>query len=198
MADLVELDGRALHELAETVALIEPGQWRLSTPCDLWTVRDLLEHIVAVNRKYERIPGGDPWLPGVEDVDLGDDPARAYRDTIRPFLDAWRRPGVLETPTRTQAGQEVPAELALRAHLRETLVHGWDLAVSIGRSAPFDDAVVQAYLQGVVQACLQGVAQVPAIRPDGVGYADAIPVDEDAPPIVRLAAFYGRDVSTWS
>jgi len=189
MTDLVELDGRALHELAETVALIEPEQWGLPTPCEQWNVRDLLEHIVAVNRKYQRIPGGDPWLPGVEGVDLGDEPSRTYRETIRPFLTAWRGPGVLDRPTQTQGDQTVPAELALRAHLRETLVHGWDLAVAIGRPAPFDDAVVQA--------CLQSVAGTPAIRPEGVGYADAVPVGEDAAPIVQLAAFFGRDVNSW-
>src|SRR5512144_850139 len=107
MTDVVELDGRALHELAETVALIEPDQWERPTPCDLWTVRDLLEHVVAVNRKYERIPAGDPWLPGVEDVDLGDDPGRTYRETLRPFLAAWRPDGVLERPVRTQGDQVV-------------------------------------------------------------------------------------------
>src|ERR1700712_4700322 len=91
----LELTGRALHELAETVALIEPDQWESSTPCDLWTVRQLLEHIVAVNRKYEHIPAGDPWLPGLKDVDLGDDPARTYRSTIAPFLTGWELFGVL-------------------------------------------------------------------------------------------------------
>ena len=190
MTDVVDLDGRALHELAETVALIEPAQWDRPTPCDLWTVRDLLEHVVAVNRKYARIPAGAPWLPGAEDVDLGDDPARTYRETLRPFLAAWRPDGVLERPVRTQGDQVVAAELPLRAHLRETLVHGWDLAVAIGRPAPFDDEVVEA--------CLQSVAGTPAIRPDGLGYANAVPVAGDAAPIVRLAAFFGRDVAAWS
>jgi uncharacterized protein (TIGR03086 family) len=143
-----------------------------------------------VNRKYQRIPAGDPWLPGVEDVDLGDDPSRTYRETIRPFLAAWREPGVLDRPTRTQGDQTVTAELVLRTHLCETLFHGWDLAVAIGRPAPFDDAVVQA--------CLQSVAGTAAIRPAGVGYADAVPVGEDAAPIVRLAAFFGRDVNSWT
>ena len=174
MSELVEIDGRALHELAETVALIEPDQWDRPTPCQDWNVRELLEHLVAVNRKYEQIPAGQPWLPGLKDVDLGQDAARTYRETIRPFLNAWQQPGVLEQLTLTQGGRQVPAELPLRAHLREIVVHGWDLAVAVGRPAPFDESVVQA--------CLESVRLTPEIRPDGVGYADAVPVADDVSP----------------
>jgi uncharacterized protein (TIGR03086 family) len=186
----VELTGRALHELAETVALIEPGQWESPTPCDLWTVRELLEHIVAVNRKYEHIPSGDPWLPGLKAVDLGDDPARTYRSTIAPFLTAWGLSGVLNQTILTQGDRRVPAEVVLLAHLRETLVHGWDLAVSIGRAAPFDDAVVEA--------CLQSVARTPEVHPSGISYAGTVTAPAGSSPIGQLAAFYGRDVTLWA
>ncbi len=190
MSEIVEVDGRALHELAETVALIEPGQWESPTPCTAWNVRELLEHIVAVNRKYAQIPAGQPWLPGVLDVDLGDDPARTYRETIGPFLTAWRAPDLLDRPTLTEGGRHVPAEMPLRAHLRETVVHGWDLAVAVGRPAPFDETVVRA--------CLDSVTGTPSIRPDGVGYANAVTLPEGAAPLLRLVAFYGRDVTAWS
>lgn len=190
MSDLVTVAGRALDQLGTTVALIEPGQWELPTPCGLWNVRDLLEHIVAVNRKYEQIPAGQPWIPGLEDVDLGDRPSLTYRETIAPFLAAWGAPGVLEQPTKTQGGLVVPAELPLRAQLRETLVHGWDLAVAIGRPAPFDETVVQA--------CLRSVADTPEIHPSSAGYSETVPIADDAPSIIRLVAFYGRDVAAWS
>ncbi len=125
----------------------------------------------------------------MEDVELGDDPGRTYRATIRPFLEAWQQPGALERTVRTMDEQSVPAEVPLRAHWREILVHGWDLATAIGRSAPFDDAGVEA--------CLQSITGTPAIRPSGIGYANAVPAPDHAPPIVRLAAFYGRDITAW-
>jgi len=189
MTDVVELADRALNELSQTVAQVGPRQWDRPTPCELWTVRDLLAHIVAVNRKYERIPAGGSWLPGLEPVDLGDDPAGTYRETVPAFLAAWRRPAVLSREVLTQGGRSVGAEVVLRAHLRETLVHGWDLAVSIDRPAPFDNAVVRTGLESVLNT--------PAIRPDGVGYADAVPIADDAPPLDRMAALCGRDVATW-
>ena len=153
------MTGRVLNRLTETVVLIGPEQWGAPTPCGLWNVSDLLKHIVAVNRKYEQIPAGHPWLPGLDDVDLGADPARTYRETIDPFLLAWGAPGVLTRPTTTQGGLTVPAELPLRAHLREILVHGWDLAVSLGRPVPFDEPTALAGLRTV--------ARTPAIHPDG-------------------------------
>jgi uncharacterized protein (TIGR03086 family) len=189
--DIVEIDGRALHGLEKLVAGVTPQQRAAATPCTEWTVEDLLVHIVAVNRKYAGVGRGDPWEPGATDIDRGDDPVSAYSETIAPLLEAWRRPGALQRTLDLPVGER-PAELALWVHLREILVHGWDLAVSTGQRSPFDD--------DVVEACLASTRDMgtPATRPAGVGFADAVPAPQDAEPIVRLAAFFGRDVSAWS
>ncbi|MGH3902256.1 MAG: TIGR03086 family metal-binding protein [Pseudonocardiaceae bacterium] len=163
-----------------------------ATPCTQWTVRDLLAYIAAVNRKYTGIALGDPWELGVPVVDLKNDPARAYHDTIRPLLEAWKQPGALQRELELPVGRK-SAELALWVHLRETLVHGWDLAAATKQWASFDDEVVEASL-----AHAQQLDPVPAARPAGLGFAGAVDAPASAEPIIRLAAFFGRDVSTWS
>ncbi len=190
--DIVELDGRALGGLETIVAGVKADQYGAPTPCTEWTVKDLCMHIVAVNRKYTEIARGHPWEPGAPDVDLGDELTRAYHDTIEPLLNAWQQPGVLHRPLDSPAGRK-PAELALWVHLRETLVHGWDLAAATRQPACFDDEVVKASL-----AHAQQLDPEQAARPTGLGFADAVDTPAGAEPIVRLAAFFGRDVFGWS
>lgn len=187
-----EFDGHALRGLEKIITGVRADQLDAATPCTEWTVRDLLAHIVAVNRKYTGIALGDPWLPGVPVVDLGDDPARTYHDTISPLLQAWQQPGALQLELELPVGRR-SAELAVRVHLRETLVHGWDLAAATRQRACFDDEVVEAGLTHARQ-----LEPAPAVRPAGLGFADAVDTPAGAEPIIRLAAFFGRDVSTWS
>ena len=185
------MDGRALRDLERVVTGVTPDQYGAATPCGEWTVKDLLGHIVGVNTKYAGVGRGDPLEAGVPDVDLGVDPAAAYRVTIDPLLEAWRQPGVLRRTLELPPGPR-PAELALWIHLREVLVHGWDLAVSTGQRAPFEPEVADA--------CLSRIQEMgtPPTRPPGVGFADAVPAPDGASPIVRLAAFFGRDITRWT
>jgi uncharacterized protein (TIGR03086 family) len=184
-----ELDGRALRGLEKIINGVRVDQLDSATPCTEWTVKDLLVHIVAVNRKYTGIARGDPWEPGVPLVDLGDGATQAYHGTISPLLEAWQQPGALQRELELPVGRR-SAELALWVHLRETLVHGWDLAAATRQRAFFDDEVVEASL-----AHAQQLNPAPAARPAGLGFADA---PTGAEPITRLAAFFGRDVSAWS
>jgi uncharacterized protein (TIGR03086 family) len=186
-----DLDSHALRDLGKIITGVRVDALATATPCTEWTVRDLLVHIVAVNKKYTGIALGDPWEPEVPVVDLGDDPARAYHDTINPLLEAWQQPGALQRELELPIGRR-PAELALWVHLRETLVHGWDLAVATKQRAFFDDEVVEASL-----AHAQQLDPAPAARPAGRGFADTVDAPASAEPIIRLAAFFGRDVFTW-
>jgi uncharacterized protein (TIGR03086 family) len=187
-----QLSGHALRGVEKIIAGVRPDQLDAATPCTQWTVRDLLVHVVAVNRKYTGIAHGDPWEPGIPIVDLGDDPARAYHDTINPLLQAWQQPGALHRELALPIGPR-PAELALWVHLRETLVHGWDLAAATKQQTPFDDEVVKASL-----AHAQQLDPAPTARPTGLGFANAVDAPRAAKPIIRLAAFFGRDVSAWT
>lgn len=187
-----ELTGHALHGLEKIITGVQADQLDAATPCTQWTVRDLLTHTVAVNTKYTGIALGDPWEPGVPVVDLGNDPARAYHDTIEPLLAAWKQPGALQRQLDSPAGRK-PAELALWIHLRETLVHGWDLAAATRQRACFDNKMVQASL-----AHAQQLDPAPAARPAGLGFANAVDTPTGAQPITQLAAFFGRDVSAWN
>jgi uncharacterized protein (TIGR03083 family) len=50
MDNAQEMLGRALDGLDQRVRAVGEDQWALVTPCDEWTVRDLVNHVVWVQR----------------------------------------------------------------------------------------------------------------------------------------------------
>lgn len=133
---------------------------------------------------------GRDWSRGAPEIALDDDPAAMYRRTIDAMLKAWEQPGVLQRETPLPVGRG-PAEGALYLHLGETLVHGWDLAMATGQRPAFDDHVVEASLN-------QYRSWLPAQRPPGSPFSDAMVLGEDAALLDRLAGYLGRDVKAWS
>ncbi len=195
--DVIELDRRAGARVAELIAGIPTDAWERDTPCEGWTVRLLVTHLVAGNVKYTGIARGDDFAPGAPEVALGDDAAETYRRTLAEMLEAWGEPGALDREIGLPRGQRGRAEVALWLHLAETLGHGWDVAVATDQNAGFDDDVVAASLD----ECRR---RMPAERGEGSPFADAtrIAVFADAEPVEgslidELAAYLGRDVGAW-
>ena len=181
--DVIEYDERSGARVTEMVARITEDAWASATPCEGWSVRDLVTHLVAGNVKYGEIAAGGDFQPGAPDVSIGEDPAATYRETLERMLAAWRVPGALDREIGLPRGRG-RAETAAWIHLAETLGHGWDLATATGHPAGFDDEIVAACLA----ECRH---RMPAERPPTSPFADAVAV-EGGPLIDELAAYLGR------
>jgi uncharacterized protein (TIGR03086 family) len=82
---------------------------------------------------------------------------------------------------------EVPGEVALSVITADHLTHAWDLARATDQDLAIDDDVAEwalATWQVVVPA--EG-------RPEGGGFADVVPVADDASPLDRLLGYTGRN-----
>lgn len=181
--DVIAYDERAGIRLAQLIAGVSEDVWECATPCEGWSVRDLVTHVVAGNVKYGRIAGGADFEPGVPEVSIGADPAATYLETLRDMVAAWREPGALDREIGLPRGRG-RAEVAAWIHLAETLGHGWDLATATGQSADFDDEAVGACLA-------ECRSRMPPQRPPMIPFRDAVPV-ESGPLIDQLAAYLGR------
>jgi len=190
--DVVELDRRTVVTTAEFVAAIRPGDLDRPTPCAGWTVRDLLAHMIGQHHGFAVAASGDPteladWRPRP----VGDDPAGGYNESATLVTAAFGAPGVLERSfwlpeVRTSA--PFPAAMAIGFHFIDYVVHGWDVARSIGIPVRFDDDLVAAVLP-----LAQQVPDAPKFRGPGKAFAPGVAVPPGASPLDRVVAMLGRD-----
>lgn len=181
---LEEAESR-LRELTSGLTEADLGR---PTPCTEWDVRALVSHTIGAMEMYAAWADGGP-APDFEammsgrDVLAGDPHGAVFASCARSQR-AWSQPGVLQrdlaTPWGPMSGERVASQSTL-----STLVHGWDLAASLGV-----DAELPQHLLDLSWGFAEGL--VPALREVGV-VAAPVEVGEGATATERLLAFLGRD-----
>lgn len=194
-------DVRPSHRIAvlasvDVVDAVTPDQLRLPTPCAAWKLADLLAHMTVQHRGFAaaaRGKGADPtvWEPAtVLDAVLAD-PAATYAAAAADVLEAFATEGV---PDATFAlpefgpGAEFPGALAIGFHFVDYVVHGWDVARTIG--SPFDLPA------DVVAAALPLALAVPDNQnfrtADSAVFEPAITAGHEAVDLERILCHLGR------
>jgi uncharacterized protein (TIGR03086 family) len=184
--NLPELHERALASTRAYVAGVKPHQWRDSTPCADYNVRDLVNHIVSGNFWVAPLVAGKSIadVGDVYDGDvLGDDPLSAYDRSAREAAAAFNAPGAMEASVAVSYGP-VPGEVYAGHRYIDVLIHGWDLAKATGQDTALDSELVEACRQ-VFEP------QAEALRGSGMFGTD-VEVPPDADPQTRLLAMLGR------
>jgi uncharacterized protein (TIGR03086 family) len=123
---------------------VDASHWGRQTTCSDWTVRELVNHVA----------GEDLWtvplLQGstIEEVGdrydgdvLGDDPVATARDAATGAVAAVAARLPAGGTVQLSYGEEQLDEY-VRQLVADHLVHGWDLAVSVGGSRRLDPDVV--------------------------------------------------------
>ena len=184
--DLVQLHHRAADVFGARVHAVKRDQWALSTPCEDWNVRDLVNHLVYEDRWTAPILAGKT----IEEIGdrfegdlLGDDPGAAWEDAVAEARAAVAEPHALERTGHRSFGDS-PAELYVHQLFADHLIHAWDLARAIGADERLD--------ADLVRACAAWFAdQEEDYRSAGaIGDRPAIPDDADEQ--TRLLAAFGR------
>jgi len=184
--DLDELDARTLLRLhADSQQLIDaaladlrPADLQRPTPCRDWELRALLEHIHGQNLGLAAAArGAGPELTGWRPRALGPHPVQVIAASSHDLVAALaerRLTGELWMPEISPAAT-LPVRRAVLAHLVDTVVHGWDVAVTLGRaySVPVGQlqvaAAVSARIPTDESRLRPGAAFAPAIAPTGEG-----------------------------
>ena len=63
-APLIEQLGRAFDAVAGLISNIRADQWSAPTPCTDWTVRQVVNHLIGMNRVFAALLAGQPPPPG--------------------------------------------------------------------------------------------------------------------------------------
>jgi uncharacterized protein (TIGR03086 family) len=194
VTEIRALNRRVLETSVGIVAGIKPDQLGSPTPCTEWDLRALLEHMIGQHYGFAAAARGEETDRSIWDPHpLGDDPVTQYTDAVREVTAAFGEEGLLGRRFVLPEIHETlrfPAPAAISFHLLDYVVHGWDVARSIGSAAQYDDDLVAAAL-AVADQIPQGA---PRLEP-GALFRPNVSVPEDASPMDRLIASTGRSPS---
>ncbi len=135
---IVDQDRRAVQASLLVVNQVKPDDLARPTPCDRWSLRDLLEHMTAQHHGFAAACRGDGADPRSWQQPPHTDPVAAYAAGCAAVLAAFAEPGAAARPfTIPEISPDIqfPGALAISFHLVDYVVHGWDVARSIGADA---------------------------------------------------------------
>jgi uncharacterized protein (TIGR03086 family) len=147
VSDVRELDRRALAAAGEVIAAVTPADLDRPTPCTRWSLAELLSHLVNENRGYAASTMGAPAIVSIwYSADLKPDPQRAFQDSAAWVTYAFAAPGIHDSRFEVREFGYFPAPAAIGMHFVDVLVHGWDVATSIGLHYRPDDELAAGAL----------------------------------------------------
>lgn len=169
------------------LAKVSDDQLDQRTPCEKMRLDELVAHIGGLAMAFTAAANKDfgplTDTPPSDDAEIDADWRTSYPQRLSALAAAWQDPSAWQGMTRA-GGVELPAEVMGSVALAEVVIHGWDVARSIGQ--PYDgDAAT-------VQACLAHLAQFDTAGTDGM-FGPAVQIADDAPALDRVIALSGRD-----
>lgn len=155
---------------------ISEANWAAATPCEGWSVKELVDHAVSSQRN---LAAGAAGVEIAEDADWP-----TTRDAITAALQA---EGALEGTMPMGPMGDIPKSMGLGIGTSDLLVHTWDLARSIGADETLPaEAVTAAYM---------GLQKFPPqmMRSDGF-FGPELECADDADEQTKMLSFTGRQV----
>jgi uncharacterized protein (TIGR03086 family) len=184
----MEALARADAQFARVIGAVTVDDLDAPTPCEEWSVRDLLRHVIGGNRmSVVLLEGGsrEDAIAVFRDDLLEDDYLVAYEDSVADSRDAFAEEGALARTVHHPMG-DIPATQLLQFRTGDLTLHAWDLARAIGADENLDPGLVAFVLEGMLpMASLMGSVGVFGEGPSGA-------VADDAPAQQRLLDLAGR------
>lgn len=180
---------RVVDETTRIVDDVADDQLANASPCDGWTVRDVINHITAgatmfaVSAEQGALP--DDVFARLMGDNLGDDHRAAWGAASRRAVEAFGQPGVLDRTVTLPFGT-MPAGVALTIAVFDLAVHACDIAQATGQAIGDEDTFAAALEVGR-QIVTDDLRQPGLFDP-------AQPVADGAPLQERMLAFAGRRV----
>jgi uncharacterized protein (TIGR03086 family) len=185
--DTVTMMRKVIDQTTALVSELTPDDLAQASPCDGWTVRDVLNHITAGARIFglAAAEGSVPpeALAALSSDVLGDDPLASWKEASQGAVDSFAALDSLDRPVSLPFG-EMTAEAALGIATFDVATHACDIARGTGRR--FGD---EALLESVIE--LGQRILPPEWRMPGV-FEAARDAPAGAPAQDRLLAFAGR------
>lgn len=126
----------ANRPLTAILAAVPADGWANPSPCDGWSVRDVVGHMIETQRDF--LSGNDVDMGAPPDVDT--DPATAWRHHAERVAEAISADAVAATEYDGHFGHTTVGATLEQFYVWDMIVHRWDIASSFGADAGFSAA----------------------------------------------------------
>lgn len=194
------LDIRSFHRIAvlasvDVVSVVTVDDLSKVTPCAGWSLADLLTHMTVQHRGFAAAARGDGadlaiWQPDTVADAVAVDPAGAYTAAATAVIDAFTAADVLDAAFALPEfgpGATFPGSLAIGFHYVDYVVHGWDVARTMGQPFELPEDVVAAALP-LALAVPDGDFRAG----DSAFFGPAVPSTPETNDLDRILAHLGR------
>ena len=163
------------------------------TPCEGWTVRDVLQHVIVGNRIAVVMLEGRSQAEVaatrarlLEENQIVGDPAASFAESAAAQVAAFAAPDAMQRTVHHHALGDLPSQQLATFRICDLTLHAWDIARATGADESFHHTLVE----WVYDAMAPGAASISAGGQFGDGPSGM--VADDAPLVVRLLDLSGR------
>lgn len=189
-AEIVSLDARAVQATVGVVSRAGPPDLRRPTPCGDWSLGDLLSHMIAQHDGFAAAAAGDGDDPARWRVRPVAEPVAEYRAAAGRVLAAFGADGVLDRDfalPEISPVRRFPTAQAISFHFVDYVVHGWDVARSLGLDYRLEPDLLAAALP-VAQAVPDGEQRLAPMA----AFAPRVAASADMGTLDQIVAMLGR------
>ncbi|MFD0890734.1 TIGR03086 family metal-binding protein [Streptosporangium algeriense] len=192
MSDIATRYRNRADIFAAKIAAVEPGRWSDPSPCEEWTARDVVGHIIDMHAVMLR-PLGRSLSPAPS---VTEDPLAAFAAARADVEALLGDPATAERKVDTPTGNQTVEQHIDQVVSADMVVHGWDLSRATGQDDTIDPAEVEAMWPHAQY--IPDEMRIPgAFGPGVVVLGPEVEVPDDAPLQHRLLGLFGRDPN-WS
>lgn len=156
--------------LTDLISTLPDDAWRASSPCEGWTGRDLLAHLIDTQREFLEGRGFEVG----DRPDLAD-PAVAWRAHTARVAQLLADDGIVGTAYDSYFGPTTIGATFEQFYLFDMVVHRWDLARTAGLDHGFTETELDRIEAGVDSfgdaLYMDGVCAPGVTAPDGADRA---------------------------
>lgn len=181
MSDIADRYRSLADSFERRIREVQPDQWSNQSPCEEWTARDLVGHVVGVHGMM--LGWIDRSLSPAASAE--DDPLAAFQAARRDMQTVLDDPELAIKEYDGYLGRTTISATVDRFLAFDLVIHGWDLARATGQDEHLDQAEVER-----VWADVRELGD--NLRQPGV-CGPAVELGGDATSQDRLLAHLGRD-----
>jgi uncharacterized protein (TIGR03086 family) len=192
MSEIADRYRRRADAFEVKVVSVRPDQWSDPSPCEKWTARDVVRHIIDMHGVILR-PFGRSLSPAPS---VDDDPVGAFR-AARADVEA-----ILDDPSLAAQECDTPTgRMTAEQHIDQVVsddlpLHGWDLARATSQDDTMDPEDVErawSAMRALPDDLLAKFRTPGAFGPGVEVFGPEVEAGAGASPQDRLLAFIGRD-----